>query len=65
MNCPKCNSECWRDSADIGVGTIYGPWGCPNCGWSENPEYDISKGPKSERGYRVDQWGGWTPETSK
>ena len=59
--CPKCGSECWRDSAGIGVGVIYGPYGCP-CGWSESTEYDVSDGPKlTAEGYEVDQWGGATP----
>jgi hypothetical protein len=37
-------------------------WGCGNCGWSENPEYDISEGPKTtEAGGVIDQFGGLTP----
>jgi hypothetical protein len=42
MNCPKCNGQCHRDSVDIGVGVIHGPYGCEECGWSEDPEYDLS-----------------------
>lgn len=62
MNCPKCDDECWRDSADVGVGVMYGPWGCPSCGWSESREYDVSEGPKrTPEGGRIDQWGGVTP----
>jgi hypothetical protein len=38
MNCPKCNAECIRDEVDIGVGVQYGPWGCPECGWSQQDE---------------------------
>lgn len=60
MTCPRCGEECIRDSADVGVGTMYGPWGC-YCGWSEDPRYDVSQGPKVEGGYRVDPWGGLTP----
>jgi len=61
MNCPKCGREAWRDEADVGVGIIYGPYGCP-CGWSESPEYDLSEGPRvTPEGYVVDQWGGATP----
>lgn len=61
MICPKCGRECDRDSADVGVGVIYGPWGC-YCGWSESAEYDVSDGAKyTERGGRIDQWGGVTP----
>lgn len=44
MTCPKCGEECCRDSADVGVGVIYGPWGCI-CGWSSDPHYDASNGP--------------------
>lgn len=43
QNCPKCGEECCRESADVGVGVIYGPWGCI-CGWSSCPEYDRSDG---------------------
>lgn len=60
MDCPKCGEGASRDSADVGVGVMHGPWGCP-CGWSESPEYDITAGPKVRDGYRVDQWGGLTP----
>lgn len=62
MNCPKCGEQdLWRDSVDVGIGIMYGPYGCPTCGWSEDPEWDISEGPKVENGYRIDQWGGATP----
>lgn len=45
----------------MGVGVIYGPWGC-GCGWSEAPEYDRSSG-RSEAehahpGFYVDSMGG-------
>lgn len=59
--CPNCGMECWRDSADVGVGIVYGPWGCM-CGWSEWDEYNLLSGPKGADGYRFDQWGGATPE---
>lgn len=60
-SCPRCGGECWRESADVGVGVIYGPWGCP-CGWSEDSQYDVTAGPKeTEGGYAIDQWGGATP----
>jgi hypothetical protein len=55
--CPKCGGDCWRDSADVGVGIIYGPWGCP-CGWSELPEFDLSTAPHP----RTDQYGGFHPK---
>jgi uncharacterized protein (UPF0212 family) len=34
MKCPKCDEECDVDEVDVGVGIIYGPPKCPNCGWS-------------------------------
>lgn len=43
MVCPKCGEETWRESADVGVGVIYGPYGC-DCGWSEWSHYDYSEG---------------------
>lgn len=61
MKCLRCGEECWRDSVDVEVGVMYGPWGCP-CGWSDNPEYDVSEGPKTTPGgYVIDKWGGATP----
>lgn len=61
VQCSRCGRDCWRDSADVGVGVIYGPWGCP-CGWSESAEYDVTAGPKlTSEGYELDQWGGATP----
>jgi hypothetical protein len=60
--CPHCDSECWREDADVGVGIIYGPWGCPDCGWSESSDYDLRDGPKTtENGGIIDQFGGLTP----
>lgn len=62
MNCPKCGEECARDEADVGVGVIYGPWGCYYCGWSESSEYDCSQGPsvaqQEHPEFYVDQCGG-------
>jgi hypothetical protein len=63
MLCPKCgNPDTYRESADVGVGVIYGPYGCPECGWSEWPQYDRSEGPSPEQKdnpeWYVDQWGG-------
>lgn len=57
--CPKCGEECWRESADVGVGVIYGPYGCTACGWSEDPRYDCSEGPREENGGWVTPQGGW------
>ncbi len=61
MACPNCGEDTYQDSADVGVGVIYGPHGCP-CGWSESEEYNILNGPKkTPEGYTIDQWGGATP----
>ncbi|MEU4558401.1 hypothetical protein AB0F72_08425 [Actinoplanes sp. NPDC023936] len=61
MICPNCGVMCDRDEADVGVGIIYGPWGC-YCGWSERAEYNLLDGPKlTPDGYELDQWGGATP----
>ena len=56
MNCPKCGEECWRDSADVGVGIIYGPWGCPKCCWSEWSEYDRSEGESPANVNDITDW---------
>lgn len=62
MECPHCKSECWRESCDVGVGVIFGPWGCPHCGWSEDERYDLRGGQKkTDEGYSLDQVGGATP----
>lgn len=57
MNCPKCNSECDRDEADVGVGILYGPWGCYSCGWSE---IDRAAVEAEYPGYYCDPTGGLT-----
>ena len=61
-NCPKCGGECWRESVDVEVGVIHGPWGCSDCGWSEDPYYDSSEGPppyeKSNPGLTCNPQGG-------
>lgn len=62
--CERCgDDQCWRDEVDVEVGIIYGPWGCPTCGWCEDPEYDCSDGPAAATGdgYVADQFGGLTP----
>jgi hypothetical protein len=63
QDCPKCGDECWREDADVGVGIIYGPWGCPSCGWSESGAYDLSEGksPIDEKGGVTDQFGMYYP----
>lgn len=64
--CPKCGGETHQDSADIGVGVIYGPRGCCECGWSEDGDYDLSDGrsPLDEKGGAIDQFGGYHPPGS-
>jgi hypothetical protein len=62
MTCPKCSTQTFRESCHNGIMMIYGPYGCPECGWSENPEYDCSHGPiVTENGSIIDQWGMLTP----
>ena len=57
--CPHCGSSCGRDEADVGVGVIHGPWGCGNCGWSEDPAYDSRGGLRMDGDDRVrDPFGG-------
>lgn len=45
---------------------IFGPWGCYECGWSEDPRYDSSHGvsPKQREypNHHVDPCGGATPK---
>lgn len=64
--CPKCSGETYRDSVDVGVGVIYGPAGCIECGWSESESYDLSDGrdPVDEKGGAIDQFGGYHPPGS-
>lgn len=66
MKCPKCNGECYRDEVDVGVGVIEGPWGCIECGWSADPQYDLSDGRSAVRedGSAFDQYGGLHPKGS-
>lgn len=62
--CPRCGErDLDRDSVDVGVGIIYGPYGCP-CGWSESEEYDavFGKGCQyDEKGGYTDPYGGYWP----
>ena len=63
QNCPHCGEECCRDEVDVGVGILYGPWGCPGCGWSSDPRYDHREGKTAPEQalhpeWYVDQWGG-------
>lgn len=55
MRCLNCNEQCDRDEVDVGVGIIYGPYGCGYCGWSESEEYDRSKG-KSKYEQENPEW---------
>ena len=56
--CPLCETKCWREEADVGVGVLFGPWGCPACGWSEDPQYDQTLPAHQPR---TDQYGGLYP----
>lgn len=60
MKCPKCSTQCDHDEIDVGIGTIFGPWGCSGCYWSEDERYDLSEGQSNQRnGGTIDQKGGW------
>lgn len=61
--CPRCDErEVYRDSVDIGVGVIHGPWGCPCCGWSESAAYDLAfDGGLQPDGSYLDPYGGKLP----
>lgn len=60
--CPRCGQPVDRDSADVGVGVIYGPYGC-SCGWSESKEYDRLFGQgNAPEDYVQDTRGGWNPK---
>jgi hypothetical protein len=61
--CPNCKDDnLWRESADVGVGVIYGPYGCATCGYSEDETYNLASGLKtSADGSPVDQFGGVYP----
>lgn len=62
MNCPSCGGYCYRDSVDVGIGIIHGPYGCTECGWSEWEEYDkrngLSKAEMEQPEYLFDTRGG-------
>jgi hypothetical protein len=55
MECEECGDDCYRESVDVGVGIIYGPWGCPSCGWSESSIYAHPQ----HKGF--DQYGSYHP----
>ena len=63
MQCPNCGELCERDSVDVGVGVIDGPWGCI-CGWSEHPEYNMVDGHRGAQpdGTYLDPYGGCLPK---
>jgi len=39
--CPKCGTELEYDEVDIGVGTLRGNPGCPECHWTPSDENPI------------------------
>ncbi len=53
QECPHCGEECDRESVDVGIGVMRGPWGCGNCGWSEDPAYDSRVGIRRDGDDRV------------
>lgn len=60
-SCPNCGRGMCREEADIGVGIMYGPWGCL-CGYSEDPRFNRLSGTNTETQERnperwADQWG--------
>jgi len=57
--CPNCGGGCCRDEVDVGVGIIYGPWGCWSCRWSE---YVI---PANINPDKVEPLGGYYPGNTK
>jgi hypothetical protein len=65
MKCKNCGNDCDRDEVDVGIGVIYGPYGCYQCGWSEDPRYDASSGISQKQAEHssgiVDPLGGYTP----
>lgn len=56
--CLACGAEAMRDEVHNGLGMVYGPWGCPECGWSEDPRYDLRR---RSTPANVDQFGGLWP----
>lgn len=60
--CLACGAEAMRDEVHNGVGMVYGPWGCPDCGWSEDPKYDRRRHTTPAN---VDQYGGLWPVRGK
>ena len=57
--CPECGKVCFRDHVDVGVGIMYSPWGCPACGWSEDPHFSHNPDP------HIDSRGGYTPRPTE
>ena len=56
MPCPVCGERLTRPEADVGVGIIYGPPVCENCGWSEpGPMPDLLKDDDGDDDWH-DQW---------
>lgn len=66
MQCPNCGEACGRDEVDIGVGVLFGPWGCSFCGWSEDDKYNqiLGNGGFQDDGAYHDPQGGHWPATN-
>lgn len=63
--CPRCGEETYQDSVDVGVGVIFGPWGCTACAWSEDEAYDGQfGGGVQENGSYLDPMGNLYPAAS-
>jgi hypothetical protein len=58
MSCPKCGDRCERDSVDVGVGVIRGPYGCPSKAQLQvRPRYTKSRDCASaSRPQRSERW---------
>lgn len=42
--CPKCGRAALdRVVVDVGVGNIYGPWQCTECGWQDGEPEECSE----------------------
>lgn len=48
--CPRCGSTLEYDEVDVGVGTVRGNVGCPECLWTPDIVDDLSHCPHSLTG---------------
>lgn len=60
--CPSCGgSDLRRDEVHNGVCMLYGPFGCADCGWSEDSRYDCQDGPIENEWGTINQYGNLFP----